>query len=403
MKAFAALLKNDMRLFFGDWKTVLLLVAMPFLFICFFTYALAPHIGKSGFVEPFKIALVDCEDSAQTRILSRQLEEIRIFSGIERVSEDRAKELISQNKAAAAIVIPEGFSESVLHGENKPVTVIGNRAMPLESFIVKSLMQSAANLVSAGQSAINTVYCFGKKAGLEEDELEREFNESVKEMFLNALGRNQIFSRAAHLPIYDLSPAEYFTSALVAVFLMFAGMPAMKMFVMEKSSGLSKRLRASPVSACWVILSKFAVALSVSLIQFLIIIFSTYIAFGNYWGAPAVNILLLLAGILFAVASWAVFVASVCRTPAAVDAVGNLGILLMAVAGGSIYPLSSMPSFVRVLSKATINRWAMEGFMILFSGDRAAGVTEQVAALLAIGAGFLALSIGAARLGRSGL
>ena len=73
-----------------------------------------------------------------------------------------------------------------------------------------------------------------------------------------------------------------------------------------------------------------------------IVLFSTYIAFRNYRGAPAVNILLLLAGLLFAIALWTVFGASVCRTPAAVDAVGNLGILLMAVVGGSIYPISSL-------------------------------------------------------------
>lgn len=397
---FIALFKNDLKLFFRDWKAVVLLLAMPFLFISFFTYALSPYLNKSSFVEPFVIALVDHEDTAQTRIFARQLSEVAVFKEILRVDEIKAKELISKNEIAAAVIIPQGFSDSIAAGENKPVTVVGNRTLPLQSFIVENLMQSAANLISAAQSAINTIYHYNEKAGLKDRELEEQYNQSTMKFFLEAVSRNEIYSQLDQTPGFSLTPVEYFTSALITVFLMFAGMPAMKMLVTERTMGLTRRLSASPARSWQIILSKFFLSVILSVLQFSIIIALTSLVFKNYWGAPVKNILLLFAGILFAVSAWSIFVSAISRTPASADVIGNLGILLMAVIGGSIYPLSSMPAFVRSLSSLTINRWAMDGFMVLFSGNDGLSVANQVYALLGMGVVLLLLSAGIMKLSK---
>lgn len=385
INVFIALLKNDLKLFFKDWKAVILLVTVPFIFIAFFMYALTPYLDKTSFIDPFAVALVDNEDSVQTRMLVRQFDDISIFSEVLRVDSGQAAQLISQNRVAATILIPAGFTQSIVEGENEPVTVIGNRSMPLQAYVVKNLMDSAANLVSAGQSAINTIYHFDRQAGVDGQELNEEFNKNAMAFFLEVLSRSDIFSEIEASPVMDLTPAEYFTAALTVIFLMFAGMPAMKMLVTERRMGLTRRIAASPVKMWQIILSKFMVSLLLSLIQFSIIIVLTSKVFGNYWGAPVRNIILVFAGTVFAVAAWSVFVSSISKTPAAADVIGNLGILLSAVVGGSIYPLSSMPGFVRSISKITINRWAMDGFMVLFSGNDALNVNNVVLALFTIG------------------
>ena len=72
----------------------------------------------------------------------------------------------------------------------------------------------------------------------------------------------------------------------------------------------------------------------------------------------------------------------------------------MAVVGGSIYPLSSMPDFIRKLSKFTINRWAMEGFMIIFSGNELLSLTNHVYVLIAMGLFMLVMSAAALKIRR---
>lgn len=400
MVQFLALLKNDIKLFIRDWKALALLILMPVLFISLFVYVLTPYINKTSFVDPFAIALVDKENSTQTRVLSRQLDELKIFKEVLRVDDRQARELMARNEISAEVIIPEGFSESILSGENKPVTVIGNRATPLQAFITRNIIQSACNLLSASESALNTIDYFGVKAGIRYADRVRDYDDSMTKLLIEALSRNEIYSEIESSPVFDLTPAEYFTAALVIIFLMFAGMPAMKMLVWERNYGISRRLVSTPVKSYQIILSKFIISVILSIIQFAIIIAATALLFKNYWGAPVRNILFVFGGIIFAVSAWSVFVSSIAKTTAAADAIGNLGILLMAVVGGSIYPLSSMPDFIRSISKFTINRWAMDGFMVLFSGDDALSVAGYVWPLLAMGGVLLAAAVGVMKVKR---
>ncbi|NLV35793.1 MAG: ABC transporter permease, partial [Clostridiaceae bacterium] len=143
------LLKNDIRLFLKDWKACVLLLAAPLLFISYFTYVLTPYLNKSSFIEPFPVALVDLENTAQTRMLENQLKEISLFSEIRRLDEDSAIAQLSDKEVGGIIILPPDLTTSISLGENKPVTVVGNSAMPLQAYVVKNVVQSAANLVSA--------------------------------------------------------------------------------------------------------------------------------------------------------------------------------------------------------------------------------------------------------------
>ncbi len=400
MRVFLALFKNDIKLFIKDWKACIILLAAPFAFISFFTYALSPYLNKSSFVEPFSIALVDREDTAETRMLTRQLDDIKIFSRVVRTDEPQALQMLSDGSVASVIIIPADFTQSVAAGENKPVTVIGSKVFPLQSFIVKSLMQSVANLISSAQSAIITIYHYDQEAGLKGDKLNDRLNRSIMEFFLEALSRGEVFSDTQEYSKFNLTPVEYFTAALIVIFAMFAGMPGMKMLVSERALGITRRMAATPVKSWQVVLSKLAVSVILVIIQFGVIVALTAMVFKNYWGAPLKSILLLFGGLVFAISAWSIFVSSISRSSASADAIGNLGILTMAVLGGSIYPLSSMPDFVRDLSRLTINRWAMEGFMVLFSGNDAAGTGTQTLMLALIGLVLFILAAGFMRFSR---
>jgi ABC-2 type transport system permease protein len=230
--------------------------------------------------------------------------------------------------------------------------------------------------------------------------LEEQFNESTMKFFVEALSRNEMFSQVEAAPQHNVSAIEYFTASLIVIFLMFAGMPGMKMLVTERSTGVTRRLIASPVRVWQIILSKLLVSVLLSAIQFSVIIILTSVVFKSYWGAPVKSILLLFAGIIFAVSAWSVFVSAIATTPASADIIGNLGILLMAIIGGSIYPLSSMPEFVRIISRFTITRWGMDGFMVVFSGNDALSVTGYVYPLLIMGLVLFGLATGIMKLAR---
>ena len=109
------------------------------------------------------------------------------------MDEEEALRSLADGEVGGVVIIPEDFTRSVSAGENKPVTVIGNGAMPLQAYIVKNTALSAANLVSAAQGAINTIWHYDVEAGLTGDELDARFNEAAMEYILTALARTSIF------------------------------------------------------------------------------------------------------------------------------------------------------------------------------------------------------------------
>jgi len=383
MVGFIAILKNDLKLFIKDWKALALLIIMPFFFIYIFYYGLSPVINKNNLIKPFNIALVDYEDSMQTKLVAGQLDELNIFESVLRIDENRAMQMLSNNEIAAVIIIPSDFSESLMDGKNdKPIVIIGNKSMPLETYTVKNIAFSAIDLLYSSQNAVNTVYYYSKMAGSTEEELDQKYSNLVVKYFINLLSRNDIFYESKAGSNLNVTPFEYFTAGIIAVFLMLSGMPGAKMLVTEKSLKLTDRLRATPVRMWQILLSKFIIITLFSLIQFAAVLIFGSLFFGNYLEVSFLNFAPAFIVLVFGSSAWAMFVAAISPSSSTADIIGNLSILIMAIIGGNIYPLTAMPDYIKVLSKFTINKWAMDCLIGIFSGYAAVDVYYPILIML---------------------
>ncbi|MEK1831946.1 ABC transporter permease [Priestia megaterium] len=108
------------------------------------------------------MAIVDKDDTAQTKYVIEQLTEGKLRKILKPLytNEQKAKQLLQQNKVAAIVMLPKGFSHDIAHGKNQPLYVIGNSNKPLQSQLFRYVMESAADYTSAAQSGINTVEAF---------------------------------------------------------------------------------------------------------------------------------------------------------------------------------------------------------------------------------------------------
>jgi ABC-2 type transport system permease protein len=71
----------------------------------------------------------------------------------------------------------------------------------------------------------------------------------------------------------------------------------------------------------------------------------------------------------FAVATFGLVLASVCRTRAQLGALSTLVILVMSSVGGSMFPRFLMPEAMQTAGLLTINAWAIDGFTKVFWRD----------------------------------
>lgn len=393
MKVFLVLLKKDLKLVFRDIKTVVILALAPFLFIALFSGVVEILLDEDDYVKPFEIALADGENSIRTRILIEQLKGTGIFSDMLVVSEEEAREMVHSSKVPAAVIIPPGFTSSIEVGENKPVEIVGSTSNPYQARIVYNIIGSAATMVSAGQAAVNTIYHYDRLAGMKGGDLDRRFDETLAEVMNMAISRRRFFTKIPAPAGYDVTPGEYLAAAALSIFLMFAGLPAAKMFIAEKNTGVFTRVVSARAKTYQVLASKILMTLFMGIIQFSAVFVLTYFFMGVYWEGNIPLAVAVTLATLFSVLCWAALVAVISPSPASADMIGSLGIIIIAIIGGCIYPLHSLPDAIRGLSPLMVSRWTMEGYMAVFSGTGGFNITRYLVLIMGTGLLFLAVAL----------
>jgi ABC-2 type transport system permease protein len=398
------IVKNDMKLFFSDWKAIVMFFGLPFTFVSLFILSLSSILDNNKFINSFNIAIVDKENTLESRMLINQFlstegkdsalsDDAESLVSFIKTDEDTALDLLDKGEAEGIIVIPEDFVFSMSVGENKPLKVITNPNKPLVSSVIKNYMQSYSDIISASQNGIMTAYVYYKKADPSEDFYEKKYSEAITRFSLKALSRNEAFTWKNISYIPDVTKYEYFTAALLVVFIMFSGIMGIKFTASEKQLGINARLNISPLKDIEFIISRLITVFILSLLQFLSIIIPGGLIFNIYLRGSFLYMMIMFIITVFTVSACAVFIAAIAPTPIAADLAGSLGTLLMAAVGGSIYPLISLPDSVKYLSYFTINRWAAHGFLEIFSGNITSAFYIDAAVLIVMGLVYLALSI----------
>ncbi|TGB01122.1 ABC transporter permease [Halobacillus salinus] len=146
--------------------------------------------------EPVRAAVVDEDDTFQTNALINQLsEEERLSQALDLIplEAEEAEQAFEKGELAGVMTIPEGFTASLMIGENDPISVMTNEDDSLDATMLKVLLESGANYISASQSAVNTVYDLHIR-NLSEDERNSRLQEAIITYTLFALDRGDLFS-----------------------------------------------------------------------------------------------------------------------------------------------------------------------------------------------------------------
>lgn len=383
MSGFVTLLKNDLRIITKDYKTLLLLFILPLLSIFVFSSAMTPLLEHNGFIEPFNIVLVDNDGSAWTGLLATQLRNLEVVDNVIYADEKDARNLIKNSQAAAAIIIPENLSESIDYWDPQAGKVLGSNLAYLPSQLVKNIGFVGSDTVSSGLASLNVIFNTEVAHGYTQVELYQEIGHAF-ESFVNVImGRKTLFT-IEKIKNRDTEPILYYAMSLMSVFIMFASIPSMKLLTDERKLGILSRLNTAPIKSWQNAVSKLAVSFVISTAQFGSILLVITLYRKTYSFLNISSMIPVFMATSLAAGAFSIMVAALSTSPGSADLFINLSILLMAIVGGSLYPLSSLPVLCRYFSIFTINRWSAQGFLnALYGGDF--GITLQsICALLVL-------------------
>ncbi|MBQ9166122.1 MAG: ABC transporter permease, partial [Oscillospiraceae bacterium] len=177
----------------------------------------ADHSGFTGMT--IAVCGAEGEDDLTRRLVSAAAlaADVDDYCTIRAVTEEEGRAALEEGRVSALLILPEGFLDSVLTGENKPVTLLTDGQQPLESWLIGELGQSVSRMLAAAQAGIYTVLEEYDRAGLEEPARE----DLIWEVNLAYIGwvadRNDVYETITVSPTgSDLPAAEHYALTVLA-------------------------------------------------------------------------------------------------------------------------------------------------------------------------------------------
>ncbi|HOP69313.1 MAG: ABC transporter permease [Dethiobacteria bacterium] len=375
---------NHLKLLSRDRAAYILLLALPLALTLVIGLALG-GISGSGEEAKAALAVADLDQSGLSRYLAAALETEAIR--VEHCPEGEARERVDSGEAAAALIIPPGFEESLRRGAPLPVTMVrGERQDP--SGLAEERLRGVLNRLRANAAAA----ALGEAAGrgnweeifYRADEKWRS-SPAVKVVQERVDGASQREIPTGHR---QTSPGFVVMFGMMTV--VAAGGTSL---LQEKQAGTLARLLAAPLTYFQLLSGKALGLWSSGLVQMAVLIAAGRLLFQVEWGRDLPALALLAAAFSFASTGLGLLLASLCRTQGQAQAVGTLSVILISMLGGAWWPVEILPGFMQSLAKAFPSYWAMQGFVDLIL--RQAGLAQVAPAILVLSAfGLVFLSLG---------
>lgn len=367
------LFRYEWETYLADKKALGVMLLAPLFLLILCGYALSPLLTEESILEPFDIALVNLDPSWETKTIINHFEssaELRQLVNLQHVTRAEGQKRLMADHVAAMVIIPENFSKDLEVGINTPVEVIGNPQRPLQAEVIRILMESGADLITAAQSGVNTIYIYVRDAQVSAAELEQVFNQSVLQFTLQSLARGELFTSQSISAFEGLTAREYYAVSLSILFLLGTGLLVARSNLQERKL-LGQRLLAAGIPMTNMMAARW-LALALLLTVPYTLYYSLIILFMPGFLRGEVSLFLLVSLLIIGtISALYLCLATLVRELANLNMFGFLLILAMSLVGGTLIPLAYLPNWVEQITFLSVNKWAAQGlFAALYDNDR---------------------------------
>lgn len=391
---------KDLKLMFRDRAALTFMLLAPFLLTIGMGFVTGRFSGGSTGLSDIPVVIVnldqgDLGNALEDLFNSEELAELMEPSASS--DPEAARQLIESNEASAAIIIPEGFTRSIVPAEDtefgsdyvqpEPVQikVYTNPSSPTSAGIVKAVVDEFISRVEEGRTSGMTSFLGLIQSGLVDlQNIETE----ARALFQNV---EQTESTAITLKTniegsgaveFDL--LSYFAPGMALMFLMYTVSYGGRSILAERAGGTLPRLMISPTQTTQVLGGKVLGIFFMGVAQVGILILASTLFFQVRWG-DALGVIVLILAAVFGTTGWGMLITAFAHTPAQVANTGTIVMLIFSILGGSFINLENFPPFIQTISKITPNAWGLDGFTTLALGGTLKNLTEPITALLVMG------------------
>jgi ABC-2 type transport system permease protein len=406
---------KDLTVAFRDRAALLLMLAAPFLLTIGLGFVTGHVGGGPGGIPSIGVALVN-QDGGQLGDalvnLFRSPDLADLVSPTLLADPAAARQQVDADQAAAAVIIPAGFSDSIIPlpgasgtGPVAAVELYINPTSQISAGVIQTIVERFLEQVEVGritgQVAVSQMLQSGRirpdeaaRIGAQIGAAQAAADQNAAPVTVKTTGDSGGGIR--------FDPLAFMASGMALMFLMFTTALGGRSFLVERSQGTLSRLLVSPITPAQVLAGKTTGTFFTGVAQMLILILTSTLLFGLQWG-DWLGVLVLVLAAVFAATGWSLIIVVLARTPGQVMSVGSAITLLFGILGGAFISIDAMPGWYRLATRITPNAWGLEGFTTLALGGRLIAILPVVAALILMGVVLFGAALAILLVGRRGI
>ena len=392
---------KDLKVIFRDRAALLLMLLAPFLLTIGMGFVTGRFSGNRNGLSDIPVVIVNLDKEQLGNALADVFSSQELAALIKPTASsdpEEARRLIDEDKATAAVIIPAGFTRSIIPAEGTAlnqnfvqtapvkIEVYANPSRPTTAGVVKAIVDEFLSRLEEGRMSGITSISQLISAGLlnpqnAQSEARKLFeNPAQTESTAITIKTDKEGAAAVQFDIL-----AYMAPGMALLFLMYTVSYGGRSILAERAQGTLPRLLVSPTSTAQVLGGKVLGIFFTGVAQVGILILASSLFFGVKWGDKLGLVVLILAAV-FGATGWGMLITAFSRTQGQVATVGSALMLIFGILGGSFINLDQMPAYVRTLSKITPNAWGLDGFTTLALGGTLRNLAQPIVALLIMGA-----------------
>lgn len=416
MNALLWLIRKDLAIFFADKQGALMTVLVPVVLASLLGMLFAPKSSSTQ----LEILVVAAEDGPAVRAFVEALDASGHFA-VEEVGAEVARDRVGAGKASLALFLPAGTAASLapsamFSGERQRAELLYDPSDEIEANMARGLLTQV--LMQQTMGALSNLDTMGEMFDDLEAKLEPDADRTLRAFVGAGRALSRVEPEAAEAadaeggmqppiafekvaaapsgPALGYNSYAHNFAGMLLLFLLFTAQSRATHLVREREAGTLVRLRLSAVGEPMILL---AVGVSTALIALLasVAVYSVGIAvFGIEIRGPVTGFAAVVVAQAIFVGAFALFLAGVGRTKEQIESMGSFIVLVMAFAGGAMFPSFLMPEWLRSVSMVLPTYWATNGLAAMTWRGLDVGAALIPVAVLT-GTGVLCAAIGIRR------
>ncbi|NTU70440.1 MAG: ABC-2 transporter permease [Coriobacteriia bacterium] len=396
--------QKDLIVWMRDPTALGILLGMPALLIVILGAALGGIMSGSGRI-PVAIVNLDSRPYAIVKDQAAELEasltdekRIKALFTMERTRDLAGVEhRVANGDLAAALVIPEGFSNTLGQGTIK-LDVLVDPGSTVSAGIWESIVRSVAVRYSAVVVVVRTTMEAVQranspalaKAGGAGAVVGFAITEGSRDDVFDAVKVTDTVSGGTN----KVGAIDYYALSMTAMFLMFAAMFGAMSTVRERTEQTMARMLASPTARESIVGGKMLGVFILGITQFAVLFLFTKYLLNVWWGQSTLAIVMVAVAEVAAVTGLATGISAIAKTQRAIGGIAPLFIQIQAAIGGAFFQLDALPEWIQPIKYFSLVGWALEGWRaVQVQGAGLAGVMAPVIALWCFAIAFFAFGV----------